>query len=48
MLLSKFQVHESKYANRLVNNLRVSCLKKEFGCEWTGSITEYYKVNENH
>jgi len=28
----------------MVSDLKVSCLQKEFGCEWTGSIEKYQTV----
>ena len=40
-----FKVHSSRCMNRLVMALNVYCTKKEFGCEWTGTIENYLQVD---
>lgn len=29
----------SKFASRLVGQLKISCLNKEHGCKWTGELS---------
>ena len=29
-----------------MSNLKVSCLKKDLGCDWAGSIENYFEVTQ--